>query len=92
MYMRITRGTVDAANYETVSALFAEVRDAVARQPGLRHYHAGGNAQTGEIVAVSLWDTEEHANFPRESLGEIVRKMGAAGARLAPAEVYEVQG
>ena len=41
-------------------------------------------------MAVTTWDGEDQARFPREALGDVVDRLYAAGAHLEPAEVYEI--
>ena len=90
MYLRVTRGRVDPARYDEAIAISQEVADAIARLPGLARYQGGGDRATGALVAVSTWDTEDHARFDRSALGEVVDRLLAAGAQLEPPEVYEV--
>jgi hypothetical protein len=90
MYLRVTRGRFDPARYDESVALSQEVADAIASRPGLVSYRGGGDHATGAIVAVSAWDTEEHARFGREQLGGVLDRLLAAGAQLEPPEVYEV--
>lgn len=42
------------------------------------------------MSAVSLWDTEAHANFSRDVLMGAVPALTALGVTLEPAEIYEV--
>lgn len=90
MYLRITRGRFDPARYDESLALSQELGDAAARLPGFVGYRGGGDRATGAIVAVSTWDSEEHARFGREGLGDVLARLLAAGAQLEPPEVYEV--
>ena len=90
MHLRLTRGRFDPARYDESVALSREVGDALARLPGFRTYHGGGDRATGAIVAVSTWDTEEHARFSRDVLGDVVARLLVTDARLEPAEIYEV--
>ncbi len=90
MHLRITRGFFDPARWDESVALSQEVGDALARLPGFVDYRGGGDRATGAIVAVSAWDSEAHARFGREVLGDVVARLLAAGAQLEPPEVYEV--
>ena len=90
MYLRVTRGRYDPARYDESVAISQEIADAIARLPGFVDYRGAGDRATGAIVAVSAWDTEAHARFGREVLGDVVARMQAAGARLELPEVYEV--
>jgi hypothetical protein len=44
----------------------------------------------GQLVAVSTWDTEEHARWPRQALGDFVPRLQALGVQLDPPEFFEV--
>jgi quinol monooxygenase YgiN len=90
MYLRITRGRFDPAAVDRVTPLVAEVSAAVERMPGCQHLHQARDLSGGSIVAISLWDTEEHARFSREDLGEVITRLGEQGVHLEPPEVFEV--
>ena len=90
MYLRITRGHFDPARYDESVTLSQEVGDALSRLPGFVAYHGGGDRASGAVVAVSTWETEEQARFPREALGDVVARLLATGATLDPPEIYEV--
>jgi heme-degrading monooxygenase HmoA len=90
MYMRITTGRFDPAKAEDVVRLSGEVTAAVSRLPGFQHLHQGFDRTAGTAAVVSIWDTEEHARFSREGLGEVVNRLQAAGAQLDPPQIYEI--
>jgi hypothetical protein len=90
MYLRVTRGRFDPARYDESVTISQEVADSIARLPGLISYRGGGDPATGAIVAVSVWDSEAHARFAREQLGDVVDRLQASGAQLDPPEIYEV--
>jgi heme-degrading monooxygenase HmoA len=90
MYLRITRGKFDVSRYDEGVAVIKEVGDAMARLPGFQGYQGGQDRATGAFGVVSTWDTEEHARFSRDSLGEVMTRQLASGAKLEPAEIYEV--
>lgn len=58
--------------------------------PGFQHLYQARDLSGGSIVAISLWDTEEHARFSRENLGEVVARLGEQGVQLDPPEIFEV--
>ena len=89
MYLRVTRGRFDPAAAEQFLRTSAEVQAALGRLPGFRHAHTGVDRAAGRMVAVSLWDTEEHARFPREVVADVLARAGSV-AELEPPEVYEV--
>ena len=89
MYLRVTRGRFDPSRYDEVMSLNREVNAALRRLPGLQSSHVGIDRSAGRLVAVTTWDTEEHARFSREALGDVVSRMQAVGSQLEPPEVYE---
>ena len=89
MYMRVTRGRFDPAAVDRFVETSRQVQAAVGRLPGLQHIHTGVDRAAGRMVAVSLWDTEEHARFPREVVADVLARAGSV-AELEPPEIYEV--
>ena len=90
MYLRITRARFDPARYEELLPLTREIAAAVQQLPGCQSYHGGVDRSAGTIAAVSTWDTEEHARFSRDRLGDIIARTQAIGVQLDPPEIYEV--
>ena len=92
MYLRTTRGRFDPARYDELVPLMREVNAGVQALPGCQGIQSGLDRSGGRLVAVSTWDTAEHANFSRDagSLGEVVRRTQAIGVQLEPPEIYEI--
>jgi hypothetical protein len=91
MFLRITRGSYLLETEADVTRIVEELLVPAMRElPGFQHYYGGVNRATGAIVAVSLWDTEDHANFPREALAGTVPALLGKGVRLELAEIYDV--
>ena len=90
MYMRITTGRFDPAKSEEVVGLTGEVSAALSQLPGFQHLHQGVDRNAGMAVVVSIWDTEEHARFSRDALGDVINRLQAAGAQLDPPQIYEI--
>ena len=88
MFMRITRGTFDVAAVYTIDAMLGEVEAALARLPGHDHTHIGMDRAGGRSVTVTTWDTEEHARFSRDQLGDLAGKLRTASMVLEPPEIY----
>jgi hypothetical protein len=61
------------------------------KQPGSQSVVlVGGDRNAGTIVAISTWDTEEHARFSRDdALSDIQRRVLATGTELDPPQIYE---
>jgi quinol monooxygenase YgiN len=87
MYIRRTRGRVD--RYDELVAMGHDIAAAVTALPGCQQYYGGGNRGSGTTIAVSTWDTEEHATFSRDALASIMPRLQAAGVQLDPPEIYE---
>ena len=90
MYLRITQARFDPSRYDEVVRLAQEVSAAVSRLPGFQHYYGGLDRNAGTVAAVSVWDTEEHARFSRDALGDIMSRLQAAGVQLEPPQIYEI--
>jgi heme-degrading monooxygenase HmoA len=90
MYLRIARGRFDPATVDQVTPLAAEVKDVLARLPGFEQVFQALDRSAGTTATISLWDTEEHARFSRDQMGDIIGRIADAGVRLEPPEVFEV--
>ena len=90
MYLRITRARFDPAAYEQIAASAQEVRTAMRQLPGVHHIHQGIDRAAGTVAAISVWDSEEHARFPREQLGEPIGRLQALGVQFDEPEIYEI--
>ncbi len=90
MYLRITRGHLDPTQADAFVPLSDEIAAALRRQPGFQNYWGGVDRTIGMVIAVSAWDTEAHARFSRDVLGDVVGRVQALGTRLEPAEIYEI--
>jgi quinol monooxygenase YgiN len=89
MYIRITRARFDPARTEDLVAVGPDLVATFRRLPGFQGYHVGVDRARGTSVAISFWDTEEHAQVPRDALAEIIRRLEAASLQLEPSEFYE---
>jgi hypothetical protein len=49
----------------------------------------GTERSTGKIIAISTWDTAEHAAVSRDALGEVLGRLLAIGTQMDPPEIYE---
>jgi len=91
MYVRITRGRIDPSRYDEMSQLVPAVAASVRRQPGCQSYLQGGDRDGGKIIAISTWDTKEHAALDRmTALKDVMPRVLATGAQLDQPEIYEV--
>ena len=90
MYLRVTRGRFDPARYDEALPVARDISEAVKQMAGNAGIVQGMSRATGALVAVSTWDTEEHAGWSRDALGELGDRLRALGVLLEPPEVYEV--
>ncbi len=90
MYLRLTRARFDSGLSEQIVPLAGEVRAAMRQLPGLQHNHQGIDRAAGAIAAVSIWDTEAHAGFAREALGDPIGRLRALGVQFEEPEIYEI--
>jgi quinol monooxygenase YgiN len=65
MYVRINRGTFDTAkahdDIEMLRTSEEQLAPALKQLPGLHSYQTGVDAEGGTMIAISVWDTAEHA-------------------------------
>jgi len=89
-YIRVSRAQFDPAVGDQISGVVTDLRSALQKLPGLQHHLLGLDLQGGKGVAISIFDTREHAQFTREALGEVISRVQAVGMRMEAPEVYEV--
>jgi hypothetical protein len=87
MYARVTRGRF---NVDTVDEVQRKIDEALVPKlkqlPGFQSYRGGFNRSTGTLIALSFWDTEEHAQALQAQRGSFE----AMGVEFEPAEFYEI--
>jgi len=82
MYMRVVRARIDPAKVdEAINQVGQDLAAAVKRQPGCQSFMAGGDRATGQTITVSTWDTEEHARYSMDALGDVASRIQALGYR-----------
>jgi quinol monooxygenase YgiN len=89
VYIRVTRGRFEPEESGAVEAMSSDVADAIKVLPGFVAYHGGIDRNAGTMVAISSWEDRSSAEFPREKLGDVMRRVTEV-AQLEPAEIYEV--
>jgi heme-degrading monooxygenase HmoA len=89
MCPRVARGRFDSARYEEALGQL-EVNAAVRQLPGFQGLQLSFDRSAGRLVAVSTWDTEEHARFSRDAFGGLAARGQARGIQPEPPEIYEV--
>jgi len=81
---------VDPGRYDELLVVAPDVIAAITRLPGYQQIVAGGDRTDGRTIAVSTFDTEEHARFSRDALSDVMSKLQAVGAQLDPPDIFEV--
>jgi hypothetical protein len=94
--VRVSRGTFDPGRFAGVDAMNKKVSayliPAIKRLPGLIHYYTGVSPE-GSIVAVSVWDSDEHAtqlNQLKEMVVDARGEAEAAGVAFTPILDYPI--
>jgi hypothetical protein len=90
MYLRVTRARFDPAAYEQIAPIAQEVQAVMRQLPGVQHIHQGIDRTAGAVAAISVFDTQEHAHFARETLGEPIGRLRALGVQFEQPEIYEI--
>ena len=90
MYLRVTPGQNDPAKADEMIRLVPEISAAIRQLPGCQGVQVAVDRATGRSVAVSTFDTREHAAFSRETIGEPLRRLVAAGWQGEEPQIYEV--
>lgn len=89
MYLRITHGHLDPAKVDEAMGLIPDIMAAIQKQPGCQSAETGVDRTTGETISVSSFDTQEHAQFSRDSLGDALARMQALGWQGKAPKIYE---
>jgi hypothetical protein len=94
--VRVSRGTFDPSRFAEVDAMNKKTSEylapAIKRLPGLIHFYAGVSPG-GSIVAVSVWDSDEHAtqlNQLKEMIVDARGEAEAAGVAFTPILDYPI--
>ena len=96
MYLRISRARCDPSQCDVVLAAAGEVNPALRQLPGFQSSSWAVDRATGALLAMSTWDTREHAGFAREALASgaapaaAAQRMQDAGVQMEPPEIYEL--
>lgn len=84
MYVRQTAFTTSTDNVDTANSVFTEEILPVARAiPGFKGAVALADRSTGDVVSLTLWETEDAMRASEEQAnqmrGEALEKIGAQG-------------
>lgn len=90
MYIRVTRGHLDPTRYDDLVGMIQDIITAITALPGCQNVQNGGDRTSGNTIALTTWDTEEHARLSRDTaLAAIMPRLQAIGLQLDPPEIYE---
>jgi hypothetical protein len=94
--VRVSRGSFDRGRFAEVDAMNKKVSEylipAIGRLPGLIRYYTGVSPE-GSIVAVSVWDSDEHAtqlNQLKEMIVDARGEAEAVGVTFTPILDYPI--
>jgi heme-degrading monooxygenase HmoA len=62
---------------------------ALRKLPGFKEYHGGADAQTGRIVAVTIWETKEQAEGFRQAASDVLSDLSGLGVVMDQPQVFE---
>ena len=62
MYIRVSNGSFDPSRYDELVSLTEDIAARLTSLPGFVSYYGGSDRQTGALVAITVWETEETAN------------------------------
>ena len=89
MYLRMTRGRFDSTKSDEAMRLMPDITAAIQQLPGCQGVQVGVDRTTGETLAVSTFDTMEHAQFSRDSLGDAYVRLQALDWQAKDPEIFE---
>jgi hypothetical protein len=92
MYLRVSRGRFDPANYDQVVAAL-QGATAIRRLPGYQSSCWAADQTVGTLIALSTWLTPEQAAFSRTDANPPEREsflMEDAGFHLDAPEIFEI--
>jgi hypothetical protein len=94
--VRVSRGTFDPTRFTEVHAMNTRtaryLKPAIGALPGFIHYYTGVTPE-GSMVAVSLWDSDEHAtqlNQLKEMIVDARGEAEAVGVQFTPIINYPI--
>ena len=92
MFVRVVRSRVDPAKIESESQLRQDLSAAVKAMPGNQSFMGAVDRANGRAISISTWDTQEHASYSPDALGQVQSRVRAIVTDMDPPEIYEVIG
>jgi heme-degrading monooxygenase HmoA len=60
MFARVVTAEAGAEGFEKTISLAKQQVPAASQQPGFKGFYLLTNAETGKLITISLWETQEH--------------------------------
>lgn len=91
MFARVITAQAGPQGFDSFIGLAREQLPGATRQPGFKGFYLLTNAETGEVITISLWETQEDMQAV-EAQAAKTRDQEATGLGLTPPqlETYEV--
>ena len=91
MFARVVTAQAGPQGLDGAIGLAREQLPGASRQPGFQGFYLLTNADTGQLITISLWETQEHMRAV-EAQAAKTRDQDAQGVGLTPPqlETYEV--
>jgi hypothetical protein len=90
MFIRVTIGRFDPQREANLRRWGEEQFLPALRQlPGFQGYHGGLDREAGHIVAVSLWETREHADALPERASATLGQLADLGIQMEAHQTFE---
>jgi len=83
MFVRIVRSRL-GSRFDVDPALTAALAAAVKGLPGNQSFTGAIDRANSRAVTISTWDTEEHASYSPDVLGEVQTRILAQGVQVDP--------
>ena len=91
MFARVITTQVAPGQLDGAITLARDQLPAAAGQPGFRGFYLLTDAETGKVMTISLWETQEQLDAAEARAAEIRRvEAPALGAPSLSVETYEV--
>ena len=81
MFLCCTHSQFDPAKADEVAALSSELKASLGKLPGIQHAHVAFDRAAERAIAITLFDTREHAQFACEAVGTSSRGCKRPGRR-----------
>jgi hypothetical protein len=81
---------MDMSRYDEAVSALPDIVATLRRLPGNQSYLTGLDRTNGRTMAVSTWDTEDHAHFASDAAPDLASRLQAVGLQVESTEFFEV--